>query len=324
MTNDRISAGLSPTEASHPGSRKVYVEAAGIRVPMREISLGDGETALRVYDTTGPQDVMCAGAAQAARKVGGSSSRAWGQQFLPDALCAPRRDHRGDAVRGPARKRGRGIRARRDRRRSRHPAGQHSPPRARTDDHRSQLPGEDERQHRQLGPVVLPGRRSREAAWAASWGADTIMDLSTGAKFTRRAKGSAQFPRTHGNRAHLRASRKGRRAHRRPQHRPFSRDPRPAGRARRGLFHHPRRSSARTHSAHRPAHPGIVSRGGSIMAKWCQAHAQENFLYTHFERSAKSRSSTMSRSSLGDGLRPGCRRTPTTRPSSPNWKRLGS
>ncbi|MBN4841816.1 phosphomethylpyrimidine synthase ThiC, partial [Citrobacter braakii] len=28
---------------------------------------------------------------------------------------------------------------------------------------------------------------------------------------------------------------------------------------------------------------GIVSRGGSIMARWCQAHGQENFLYTHFE-----------------------------------------
>ncbi len=28
---------------------------------------------------------------------------------------------------------------------------------------------------------------------------------------------------------------------------------------------------------------GIVSRGGSIMAKWCLAHHQENFLYTHFE-----------------------------------------
>jgi phosphomethylpyrimidine synthase len=31
---------------------------------------------------------------------------------------------------------------------------------------------------------------------------------------------------------------------------------------------------------------GIVSRGGSIMAKWCLHHHQENFLYTHFERSA--------------------------------------
>jgi phosphomethylpyrimidine synthase len=32
---------------------------------------------------------------------------------------------------------------------------------------------------------------------------------------------------------------------------------------------------------------GIVSRGGSIMAKWCLSHHQENFLYTHFERSAR-------------------------------------
>ena len=51
---------------------------------------------------------------------------------------------------------------------------------------------------------------------------------------------------------------------------------------------------------------GIVSRGGSIMAKWCLAHHKESFLYTHFRtRFAKSWRPTMSSFSLGDGLRPG-------------------
>ncbi len=46
---------------------------------------------------------------------------------------------------------------------------------------------------------------------------------------------------------------------------------------------------------------GIVSRGGSILAKWCLAHHKENFLYTHFEEICKYDVSF----SLGDGLRPG-------------------
>ena len=50
---------------------------------------------------------------------------------------------------------------------------------------------------------------------------------------------------------------------------------------------------------------GIVSRGGSIMAKWCLAHHQENFLYTHFEDICKIMKAYDVSFSLGDGLRPG-------------------
>ena len=50
---------------------------------------------------------------------------------------------------------------------------------------------------------------------------------------------------------------------------------------------------------------GIVSRGGSIMAKWCLAHHQENFLYTHFEDICEIMKSYDVAFSLGDGLRPG-------------------
>ena len=50
---------------------------------------------------------------------------------------------------------------------------------------------------------------------------------------------------------------------------------------------------------------GIVSRGGSIMAQWCLAHHKENFLYTHFEEICEIMKTYDVAFSLGDGLRPG-------------------
>ncbi|HXN41635.1 MAG TPA: phosphomethylpyrimidine synthase ThiC, partial [Myxococcaceae bacterium] len=50
---------------------------------------------------------------------------------------------------------------------------------------------------------------------------------------------------------------------------------------------------------------GIVSRGGSILAKWCLAHHRENFLYTHFEEICEIMRAYDVSFSLGDGLRPG-------------------
>ena len=50
---------------------------------------------------------------------------------------------------------------------------------------------------------------------------------------------------------------------------------------------------------------GIVSRGGSILAKWCLAHHKENFLYTHFEDICEIMQAYDVAFSLGDGLRPG-------------------
>ncbi|MCH9745718.1 MAG: phosphomethylpyrimidine synthase ThiC [Proteobacteria bacterium] len=51
---------------------------------------------------------------------------------------------------------------------------------------------------------------------------------------------------------------------------------------------------------------GIVSRGGSIMAKWCLAHHTESFIYTHFEEICEIMKKYDVTFSLGDGLRPGC------------------
>jgi len=51
---------------------------------------------------------------------------------------------------------------------------------------------------------------------------------------------------------------------------------------------------------------GIVSRGGAILATWCQAHRRENFLYTHFRDICEILRAYDVAFSLGDGLRPGC------------------
>lgn len=51
---------------------------------------------------------------------------------------------------------------------------------------------------------------------------------------------------------------------------------------------------------------GIVSRGGAILARWCQEHQKQNFLYTHFDRLLEICKQYDVTISLGDGMRPGC------------------
>jgi len=68
---------------------------------------------------------------------------------------------------------------------------------------------------------------------------------------------------------------------------------------------------------------GIVSRGGSIMAKWCLAHHQENFLYTHFEDICEIMKAYDVSFSLGDGLRPGALADANDRAQFAELKTLG-
>ena len=55
MSSNASERGLPPVAEDLPSSRKVYVEQDGLRVPMREITLSDGQPPVLVYDTTGPQ-----------------------------------------------------------------------------------------------------------------------------------------------------------------------------------------------------------------------------------------------------------------------------
>ena len=67
---------------------------------------------------------------------------------------------------------------------------------------------------------------------------------------------------------------------------------------------------------------GIVSRGGSIMARWCLSHHKESFLYERFDEICDIMRKYDVSFSLGDGLRPGSQRRCQRRArSSPNWRR---
>lgn len=63
---------------------------------------------------------------------------------------------------------------------------------------------------------------------------------------------------------------------------------------------------------------GIVSRGGSIMAKWCLAHHQENFLYTHFDEICEIMKAYDVSSASATVCAPAALPMPTTNPNSPS------
>jgi phosphomethylpyrimidine synthase len=72
------------------------------------------------------------------------------------------------------------------------------------------------------------------------------------------------------------------------------------------------------HSFNAKTDDGIVSRGGSIMAKWCLSHHEESFLYTRFREICEIMRTYDVSFSLGDGLRPGSIATQTMTRSLPN------
>ncbi len=142
--------------------------------------------------------------------------------------------------------------------------------------------------------------------WAIQWGADTVMDLSTGANIhTTREWIIRNSPVPIGSVPLYQALEKvgGRAEELTPQ-----------------LFLDTLIEQAEQGVDYFTIHPGvrlryvpltaervtgIVSRGGSIMAKWCLAHHEESFLYTHFREICEIMKAYDVAFSLGDGLRPG-------------------
>ena len=133
---------------------------------MREVALSRRRAAaapLRHQRSAGPR--RRARPAEAARAVGRArAARRPRHAGHAAALRAQGRDHAGDGVHRGARRAAGRVRARRGRARPRDHPVEHQSPRARADDHRPQLPGEDQRQHRQLRRVVVDRGRGREAA----------------------------------------------------------------------------------------------------------------------------------------------------------------
>ena len=239
---------MSAFSEAFPNSTKIHVDGPrDVRVPMREIAPGRRRAAaprLRHERPTGSR--RQGRAAEAARAVG----RLPAQRRLrhPAALRTQGRDHARDGVhRDPRRAAGR-VRPRRGRARPRHHPGQHQPPRARADDHRPQLPGEDQRQHRQLGRDVVDRGGSREAALGDAVGrrhGDGSVDRQEHSRDARVDHPQLRGPDRH--RADLPGARESRRPARGSDLGGLPRHARRAVRAGRGLLHRARRRAAPLH-----------------------------------------------------------------------------
>ncbi len=145
-----------------------------------------------------------------------------------------------------------------------------------------------------------------KAVWACHWGADTIMDLSTGKNIHETREWIIRnSPVPIGTVPIYQALEK------------VKGDPEKLTweifrdtlieQAEQGVDYFTIHAGVRLSYIHLTANrvTGIVSRGGSIMAKWCLAHHKENFLYTHFEKICEIMKTYDVAFSLGDGLRPG-------------------
>ncbi len=307
MNIDRPSTGPEPTDADLPGSRKVYLDSDGLRVPVREIALGGGEPALRVYDTTGPRETDVRAGLPKVRAPWVARRAARGDANFSQMHCA-RRGELTEEMRFVALREGMSAEFVRDE----IAAG------------RAILPANI--RHLELEPMII-GRNFlvkvnanignsalsssiaeevEKLKWATRWGADTVMDLSTGANIRETREGILRNAAV-----------------------PIGTVPiyecleRAGGRiedlsidlflqviaeqAEQGVdyftIHAGLRLAHVPLTARRTA--GIVSRGGSILAKWCLTHHKENFLFTHFEALCEVAKKYDVAFSLGDGLRPG-------------------
>ena len=290
-----------------PGSRKVYIEAEGIRVPMREICLGASEPPLLVYDTTGPQGVDVRDGLPKLRAPWVERRSARGDKNFSQLHCA-RKGEITEEMRFVAVREGVSAELVRDE----VAAG------------RAIIPANI--RHLEMEPMII-GRsflvkvnanignsalsssiaaEVEKLQWATRWGSDTVMDLSTGANIRETREGILRNSAV-----------------------PIGTVPiyecleKVGGRIEDltiDAFVQTIIEQAEQcvdyftiHAGLRRAHvpltatrtAGIVSRGGSIMAKWCLTHEQENFLFTHFEALCEVAKRYDVAFSLGDGLRPG-------------------
>ena len=293
--------------AAFPGSRKVYVDGARVRVPMREIALSGGEPPLRVYDTSGPHEVdvraglpplrgpwVAARRGRPARAVTQMHYARRGEVTPEMEFVALREGFEPEFVRAEV-ARGRAI-----------------------------IPANVN--HPELEPMAI-GRRFlvkinanignsavsssieeevEKLRWATLWGADTIMDLSTGPDIHETREWIVRnAPVPVGTVPIYQALEK---VGGRPEDLTWEvyRDTL-IEQAEQGVDYFTVHAGVLLRYVPLTARrvTGIVSRGGSIHAKWCLAHHQENFAYTHFREICEIMQQYDVSFSLGDGLRPG-------------------
>ena len=311
LLDDHEPRPIEPFEQSFPSSHKhqVAVPFGGetLQVPVRRVHLTNGET-LDLYDTTGPLDIDpheglpdLRGPWIASREAGpdGECSQLWyarqGMVTHEMAYAAAREGVTPEFVRDEV------------------AAG------------RAIIPAN--RKHVELEPMVL-GKAFHvkinanignsavvssipeevdKLRWAARWGADTVMDLSTGERIheTREAI-LRNSPVPIGTVPIYQALEKVNGKIEDLSIEIFMETLREQCEQGVDYFTIHAGVLLRYVPMTRDRITGIVSRGGSIMAKWCLAHHQENFLYTHFEEICQLLKRYDVSFSLGDGLRPGC------------------
>jgi phosphomethylpyrimidine synthase len=301
------SADMSEFSTAFPGSRKILVDGAqGVRVPMREIALEHGGSCLRVYDTSGPQDHDVTA----------------GLPKLREPWVAPRLAARGGLTQLHYARKGRiteemefvavreGL-----------PAGF---VRDEIASGRAIIPANVN--HLELEPMII-GRNFLvkinanignsavsssideevdKLRWATLWGADTVMDLSTGKNIHETREWIVRNSAVPiGTVPIYQALEK---VGGRPEDLTWEvyRDTL-IEQCEQGVDYFTVHAGVLLRYIPMTARrvTGIVSRGGSILAKWCLAHHQENFTYTHFREICEIMRAYDVSFSLGDGLRPG-------------------
>jgi phosphomethylpyrimidine synthase len=305
---------LGPLDDDLPASRKLYLEEPGagrdgaVRVPVREIAVGGGNPPVQVYDTTGPQGHDVRVGLPKLRQPWIESRRARGDRNFSQMHYARRgeitQEMRFVALRESV-----------------------SPELVRDEVARGRAIIPANVNHPELEPMII-GRNFLvkinanignsaisssiqdevdKLQWATRWGADTVMDLSTGANIHETREWILRNAAVPIGTV--------------PIYQALEKVKGKAEELNIDIFLETLIEQAEQGVDYFTIHAGvllryipltarrvtgIVSRGGSIMAKWCLAHHQENFLYTHFERICEVMKAYDVSFSLGDGLRPGC------------------
>ena len=286
------------------GSRKVYRETAGLRVPQRRIDLSNGEH-LDVYDTSGPYtdtaaDIDVHSGLPRAREGWNGEHRtqlAWAKAGVLTRemeFVAAREDLPAELVRDEI-ARGRAVL----------PANRCHP------ETEPMIIGKNflVKVNANIGNSAVTSSVEEEVekmVWAARWGADTIMDLSTGKRIHEtRERILRNSPVPDGTVPIYQALEK------------VDGDPAQLTwelyrdtvieQCEQGVDYMTVHAGVLLRYVPLTAQrvTGIVSRGGSIMAAWCLAHHRESFLYTHFSELCEILRDYDVTFSLGDGLRPG-------------------
>ncbi|RZP27946.1 phosphomethylpyrimidine synthase ThiC [bacterium] len=319
------------TEA-FPNSRKVYVSGKRVEVPMREIALSDGEPPLRVYDTSGSHDSDVRTGLPPLRETWvddrGGTTKVTPTDRVPGSVEMPSSLRR-SVVRGVGpvtqmhyARRGEVtaemefvalregfdpdfVRAEVARGRAIIPANINHPELEPTVIGRNFLV----KINANIGNSAVSSSIDEEVGklrWATLWGADTVMDLSTGPDIHQTREWIVRnSPVPIGTVPIYQALEK---VGGQPEDLTWElyRDTL-IEQAEQGVDYFTVHAGVLLRYVPMTASrmTGIVSRGGSIHAKWCLAHHQENFAYTHFREICEIMQAYDVSFSLGDGLRPG-------------------